>query len=162
VTRAEVEDFLIHEAALLDDWRLEDWLKLFTPDATYTIPPTDLDPLDGAAADPARTLFLVADGMPLLRARVKRVLNERAHAEHPRSRTRHLVTNVRLLEESGDTLRVGSNFAVYRARQDRLDVYVGQYFHLLVPGPDGPLIRSRRAVLDLEALSPMGTISFVL
>ena len=28
VTRAEVEDFLYHEAALLDDWKLNDWLVL--------------------------------------------------------------------------------------------------------------------------------------
>lgn len=25
VTRAEVEDFLYHEAALLDEWRLKEW-----------------------------------------------------------------------------------------------------------------------------------------
>ena len=29
--RLEVEDFLYREAALLDDWKLKDWLALFAP-----------------------------------------------------------------------------------------------------------------------------------
>ena len=37
-TRAEIEDFLYHEAALLDDWRLEDWLALYTDDAELQSP----------------------------------------------------------------------------------------------------------------------------
>ena len=41
VTRADVEDFLYHEAALLDDWRLDDWLELLAEDAAYYVPSTD-------------------------------------------------------------------------------------------------------------------------
>ena len=41
VTRAQVEDFLYHEAALLDDWRLDDWEKLLADDAAYYVPPND-------------------------------------------------------------------------------------------------------------------------
>ena len=32
-SRADYEDFLYREAALLDEWRLEEWLSLFTPDS---------------------------------------------------------------------------------------------------------------------------------
>ncbi|MDT7663767.1 MAG: p-cumate 2,3-dioxygenase subunit beta, partial [Pseudonocardiales bacterium] len=32
LARIEVEDFLYREAALLDEWRLEEWLDLFTLD----------------------------------------------------------------------------------------------------------------------------------
>ena len=38
VTRPLVEDFLYKEAALLDEWRLDEWLTLFEPGATYDIP----------------------------------------------------------------------------------------------------------------------------
>ena len=41
VTRAEVEDFLYHEADLLDNWRLDDWLALCTEDVGYYIPPNE-------------------------------------------------------------------------------------------------------------------------
>ena len=35
VTRPDVEEFLYEEAALLDAWRLDDWLALMTEDAVY-------------------------------------------------------------------------------------------------------------------------------
>ena len=38
--RLEVEDFLYREAALLDEWNLKEWLKLFAPEARYEIAPT--------------------------------------------------------------------------------------------------------------------------
>ena len=41
-SRQEVEDLLYKEAALLDEWRLEEWLELLTDDAVYEVPPTDV------------------------------------------------------------------------------------------------------------------------
>ena len=35
VSRAEIEDFLFTEADLLDEWRLPEWLELFTDDVRY-------------------------------------------------------------------------------------------------------------------------------
>ena len=42
IARTEVEDFLFEEADLLDEWRLPEWLELFTDDASYYVPATDL------------------------------------------------------------------------------------------------------------------------
>ena len=41
VTRQTIEDFLYEEAALLDEWRLDEWLELLTDDVTYEVPSTD-------------------------------------------------------------------------------------------------------------------------
>jgi p-cumate 2,3-dioxygenase subunit beta len=41
VTRAQVEDFLYYEAALLDAWKLDEWQTLLTDDAAYYVPPND-------------------------------------------------------------------------------------------------------------------------
>ena len=38
----EVEQLLYLEARLLDDWSLDAWLALYTPDARYVVPTTDL------------------------------------------------------------------------------------------------------------------------
>jgi len=54
----EVENFLVREAALLDEWRLDDWLALFTEDARYMVPATDLP-----TADPKETLAIINDDM---------------------------------------------------------------------------------------------------
>ena len=41
ITRSAVEDFLYQEAALLDEWHLDEWLSLLTDEAIYQIPSTD-------------------------------------------------------------------------------------------------------------------------
>jgi p-cumate 2,3-dioxygenase subunit beta len=40
-SRQEVEDLLYREAALLDEWRLEEWLEMLTDDAIYQVPSTE-------------------------------------------------------------------------------------------------------------------------
>jgi p-cumate 2,3-dioxygenase subunit beta len=149
-TVGEIERFLIDEAALLDEWRLEEWLALMTPDARYLVPP-----LDVPDADHRDTLFLIADDRRTLAARVRQLPSGTTWAENPRSRTRRLITNVRLLAADADEPRATANFAVWRFQHE-------QYFHVLVRGPSGLLVRERRAVLDLETLRPHGKLSFIL
>jgi p-cumate 2,3-dioxygenase subunit beta len=97
ITRAEVEDFLYYEAALLDEWKLNEWQELLTDDAAYYVPPNDQ--LEG---DHRTTLFLVADDRERIRQRIIRVLDPNCHAEFPKSRTRRLISNVRIVAREGD------------------------------------------------------------
>src|SRR5690554_4853731 len=101
-TRPEIEDLLYLEASLLDDWELNEWLSLFTADAQYLVPSTDL-PKD---APPEGNLFYIADDAFRLSERVKRLLKKAAFSEHPRSKTRHLVSNVRILSQGEGECRV--------------------------------------------------------
>jgi p-cumate 2,3-dioxygenase subunit beta len=156
-TAGQIEEFLIYEAALLDEWRLEEWLTLMAPDARYLVPP-----LDAPEADHRDTLFLIADDRRTVASRVRQLLSGTTWAENPRSRTRRLITNVRLLAASGGEARITANFAVWRFQHEQTDVYVGRYIHVLVRGPTGLLFRERRAVLDLETLRPHGKLSFIL
>jgi p-cumate 2,3-dioxygenase subunit beta len=156
-TRGEIEEFLIYEAALLDEWRLEEWLALLAPDARYLVPPLDMPD-----ADHRDTMFLIADDRRTLASRVRQLLSGTTWAENPRSRTRRLISNVRLLEVNNGEARVIANFAVWRFQHEQFDVYVGQYRHVLVRGASGLLFRQRRAVLDLETLRPHGKLSFIL
>jgi p-cumate 2,3-dioxygenase beta subunit len=156
-TRGEIEEFLIHEAALLDEWRLEEWLALMAPDACYPVPP-----LDAPEADHRDALFLIADDRRTLASRIRQLLSGLTWAENPRSRTRRLITNVRLLAAEGGEARATANFAVWRFQHEGTDVYVGQYRHVLVRGAGGLRFRERRAVLDLETLRPHGKLSFIL
>ena len=87
VTRTELEDFLFLEAALLDNWQLDEWLALFVEGARYFIPPAGAED----DADPATSLFYVADDYHRLCERVKRLKKRTAHAEFPRSRCRRMV-----------------------------------------------------------------------
>jgi len=153
----EVEDLVYREAALLDEWRLEEWLELLTDDAIYEVPPTD-----APEGDPRNTLYIIADDSLRIRSRVKQLLGKSAWAENPHSRTRRMITNVRVLGVDGDGIMVTANFAVYRMRYETVDTYIGHYDYKLLRFGKDLKIRVRRAALDNEALRPQGKISFIL
>lgn len=158
VTRPEVEDLLYLEAALLDDWKLDDWLALYTADASYYVPSTDLPP----DANPEKSLFYIADDRVRMEQRVIRLMKKSAHSEYPRSRTRHLVSNVRLGPAEGDVLRATAAFATYRTKNGHTDTFVGS-LHYRLRRVDGALrICEKRCRLDLENLRPHGRVSIIL
>jgi p-cumate 2,3-dioxygenase beta subunit len=155
--RQEVEDFLYEEAALLDDWRLDDWLTLFTEDARYIVPATDFP-----EGDPRLDMVLIDDDIIRLRARVVRLKSRHAHREYPWSRTRRFISNVRITEVDGDNIFVTMSCLVYRARMGEVAPYVGKHLYTLTR-VDGRLkIRHRRAELDLETLDAHGAVSIIL
>ena len=80
-SRQEVEDFLYREAALLDEWRLDEWLEMLTDDAIYQVPSTD-----APEGDARNTLYIIADDALRIRSRVKQLLGKSAWAENPHSR----------------------------------------------------------------------------
>jgi len=154
--RETVEDFLYQEAALLDAWRLDDWLALFTADGRYLVPTTDLP--DG---DSRKDLVFIDDDMVRLRARVERLKSRHGHREYPSSRTRRFVTNIRINVEDG-AIVVTSSFLVYRFRMGESSPYVGWYEHRLKRVEGELKIHHRKAVLDLEALTDHGAVSIIL
>jgi p-cumate 2,3-dioxygenase subunit beta len=158
VTRSEIEDFLFHEATLLDEWRLDDWLGLLTDDAAYYVPSNDAPESDHRTA-----LFTIADDSRRIHARVKRLKDTEAHAEFPHSRTRRLIANVRITERNDDEITVAANFSVYRYRRGApLRLYVGRYVYRLRMTGDGLRIAERRAILDPTELGALGAVSFIL
>ena len=158
MTRAEVEDFLYREAALLDAWQLDEWLELLADDAQYRVPSNDAQ-----GGDPKATLYLIADDIQRLRGRVTRLKDPQAHAEFPHSRTRRLITNVRIVSADEDSVHVECNFSVHRFRRDeRVGQYVGRYRYTLRLGGGGPKIALREAILDAHELASLGAVSFIL
>jgi p-cumate 2,3-dioxygenase beta subunit len=142
VSRSDIEDFLFAEADLLDQWRLPEWLTLFTDDAKYEVPCTDLPP--DASAD--TNLFYIADDRVRLGERVKRLMKRTAHAEFPHSKTSRIVGNVR----------------IHARTDDEIDLYFGKSNYRLTTAGDDLRIREKRCLLGSEGLRPHGRISIVL
>ncbi len=157
LARSDIEDFLFMEAALLDEWRLEEWLDLFDEECLYEVPAPDQPD-----ADPAETFALIHDRRPMLEQRVIRLKKPTAHAEYPHSRTRRLIGNVRIVERSDTALTVAANFAVFRVRHGVEVTYTGRYHYVLTATPQGLRIRHRKATLDQDVLDPQGKISIIL
>lgn len=153
----DVEQFLYREAALLDEWRLDEWFALMHPDVVYRVPSPGSDHLD-----PRFTLQVINDNHTRLGGRVTRLKSKHAHAESPHSRTRRLVTNVRAEPAAGDEVVARANFHVMRTRLGQLDHFLGSYRHVLVPDADGFLVRERVATLDHGIVEAGGTVSIIL
>ena len=155
-TRAEIEEFLYEEATLLDAWKLDEWLALLTEDAYYRVPSNDRP-----ESEPRGTLFTIADDIERIRSRVTRLKDRNAHAEFPPSRTRRIVTNVRITGR--DPLCVEANFVVHRYRSNEdLRQYVGRYRYLLRREGGKLRIAGREAILDAMELASLGAVSFIL
>ncbi len=158
VTRAQVEDFLYQEAALLDEWRLLEWASLFTEDGVYQIPNPDNPP----SAPPGQVVYFIADDKHRLTERAKRLGKKTAHSEYPHSRTLHNLSNVRLLDTRADTAVAACNFAVYRTRHETTDQFLGRSQYRLCRREGVIRIREKIVWLALDALRPQGGIPFIL
>lgn len=159
VTRSQVEDFLFEEAALLDDWKLKEWFALFAAECRYLVPSASLK----VGASPDESLFYIADDGQMLEERVKRLYKNNAYAEVPHSKTRHLVTNVRLAPGvNDDEVTAHCCFATHRSRSGEQQTFVGKSTYRLALGPTGLLIREKRCELDTDDLHQLGRISIIL
>jgi 3-phenylpropionate/cinnamic acid dioxygenase small subunit len=155
--RHRVEDFLYLEAELLDERRLREWLALFTDDLHYWMPvrfnplerPTRLDEEISRAGES----YYFDDNKETLRLRIERLYSKTAWAEMPPSRTRHLISNIRIKQDDGVEIEVHSNFMVYRTRMEKdQDIFVGTREDIL-RRVDGELrIAKRRILLDQAVL----------
>jgi 3-phenylpropionate/cinnamic acid dioxygenase small subunit len=139
--RSEIEQFLFHEAWLLDQGRLDEWLGLFTDDATYWVP------LQAKQADPLTTSSIVYDDRRLLEIRVRQFQHPRAHARVPAPRTVHQVGNVRVVEADGHDVRVGSTLVLVEYRRERQRVWAALVEHRLRRTAEGLRIAAKRVDL---------------
>jgi len=119
-----IQLFLFHEARLLDAGRLEEWLALFTDDATYWVP------LERDQKDPYQTSSIIHDDRTLLELRVKQARHPRAHARQPLARTVHQVSNI-LVEDAKSEIKVSSTLQLIEYRNDKQRVYGALVEHRL-------------------------------
>jgi benzoate/toluate 1,2-dioxygenase beta subunit len=120
-----IEQFLYHEARLLDTGQLEAWLELFTEDATYWLP------LEQGQKDPLETSSIIHDDRTLLELRVKQARHPRAHARLPLARTVHQVGNVIVLKETASEMLVASTLNLVEWRQEKQRVWGALVEHRL-------------------------------
>jgi 3-phenylpropionate/cinnamic acid dioxygenase small subunit len=148
----EAQEFLYREASLLDERRYDDWLALLTEDIRYWMPIRRTTTAKEVACEftkPGEMAFF-DDDLKTLKLRVDRLSAGRAWAEDPPSRTRRLVTNVRLLDRvdgAGEELTIGANFQLYRTRlASEEDSWIGRREDVLRRGEDGAFRLARRHI----------------
>lgn len=136
-----VEQFLYHEARLLDTQRFEEWLELFTEDATYWVP------LERGQQDPVESSSIIHDDRTLLELRVRQARHPRAHARLPLARTVHQVGNILVLSEKDSELEVASTLQLVEFRAEKQRVWGALVEHRLRRVADGFRIARKRVDL---------------
>jgi 3-phenylpropionate/cinnamic acid dioxygenase small subunit len=123
----KVSALLYQEAACLDDRKWQDWLTLFDETAVYWVPSWVDD--DVLVSDPRNEISLVyCENKERLRERVWRIESGLSSSLQRLPRTRHFVTNIRVLP-AGSDLVVTANFQVntYKLEEMRTDMFFGTY-----------------------------------
>jgi len=160
----EIEHFLFHEARLLDDRRVHEWVELFTEDARYWMPVRGerADRTPAAEFAKENELAFFDETKETLKQRAQKLDTGMAWAEEPPSRTRHLVTNIEAYETDPveyepllhrARVQVYCNFIVYRTRlETKEDLFVGRREDLLRKENDSWKIAERKIFLDQTVL----------
>lgn len=162
MTRAEAEDLLYLEGRLLDQRRLDEWLKLFTDDGLYWIP------IDETKA-PSINTAIVYDDRLRREERVHHILHNTFISQNPRSRTLHFINNVAIEPGDGDTFRVHSNQVIYEVRTgDFTQVGLGEVrpivanVEYVVRPDDGTMKIVLKNVMLIDRDMSVGNLTFII
>jgi 3-phenylpropionate/cinnamic acid dioxygenase small subunit len=159
--KQEMEEFLYHEAELLDERRYEDWLELLTDDVRYWMPMrrnVKSGELEREFTREGQDINWFDEGKDTLRRRVQQILTGVHWAEEPLSRLCHMLSNVQVLHVRPSALEplevvVKCRFLIYRNRvETETDILVGKRQDVLRRFNGQWKISQRKIVLDQNVL----------
>lgn len=142
-TNAALIDFVIAEARLLDEQRLDDWLALFTDDAHYWMP------LTPGQTDARLQASLMYEDKMLLKVRIERLRGPRTFSQQPPSRCHHLLQqpSVESRDDGKGEYLTRTAFHYLETRLDQQTLYAGWASHTLVQVDAALRIRQKRVDL---------------
>lgn len=153
--KLEIEQFLIKEAALLDQDKLSEWLELYSDNAIYWIP------CGGNDRDPDLHVSIVYDDRIRLGERVSRLQGGLAYGQEPRSKVCRMISNVDIVEKDEKNMVVHSNFVIVELRRSIQTVYAGRNIHHLIKNGDQWKIEKKTVQL-INNDEYLGNLSFIL
>ena len=126
----EIEQFLYEEAALLDSRRYHEWYALLADDLEYWMPVRSTR----ARGDEEQEFAKIGQGAffdedkGLMAERIRKLDTRYSWSEDPPSRTRRIISNVRIRDKRpGGEVDVSCNFLIYRSRLARdEDLWAGR------------------------------------
>ncbi|MCU0869205.1 MAG: phenylpropionate dioxygenase [Burkholderiales bacterium] len=147
IAPAQLVDFVVHEAHLLDTAQYAAWNALFADDGLYWIPATP------GQTDPALHNSHLLEDAFLRRLRVDRLASPRAFSQQPPSRCLHVLQTpvVVACDAAGGHYATRTPFHYSEARGDAMLTLVGTARHTFRVDPDGAL---RIVLKRVDLLAP--------
>jgi 3-phenylpropionate/cinnamic acid dioxygenase small subunit len=160
--KQEIEEFLCHEADLLDGRKFRDWLDLLADDLVYFMPIRrnvkfgEHEELENTRQGEGISWF--DEDKWTVTKRVEQILTGVHYAEEPLSRVTHMISNVRLLDvkpsvEDPHEVTVGCRFLVYQSRVEYENyTFIGRRTDILRRHGEAWLIARRELILEQNVL----------
>ena len=142
-TDQQLIDFVVGEARLLDQQRLNDWLDLFAEDGHYWMP------VEWGQIDPKLTTSLMYEDKLLLKIRIDRLNGKTTYSQSPKSRCHH-VLQMPQVDERDDRERryvTWTPLHYVESRADEQTLYAAWATHHLAVIDDQLKIRLKRVDL---------------
>jgi anthranilate 1,2-dioxygenase small subunit len=148
VRRFEIEDLYTDYAACLDSDALEHWPDFFTEDCAYRITSAE----NYEAGLPLGLIYATSRKMLVDRVSALRDANI-----YEPQRYRHLISGIRIEQESADGIGVSADFLVVRTMQDGgMTMFaVGRYLDRLRRGDAGWRFARKIVVLDSRQIDTL-------
>jgi len=127
---ADVAEFLLFEADLLDRRELDAWLALYTQNAIYWVPAER-----GENIDPERRVSLFYDDRGILEDRVWRLGHPKMVSQNPPARQVRVLSQPQVdagVDVTATPLVVRTKFILFEHRQREQRTFGGEYEHTLV------------------------------
>jgi len=159
--KQKLEDFLYHEAELLDERRYEAWLELLADDVRYWMPMrrnVKFGELEREFTREGQDINWFDEGKETLTRRVQQILTGVHWAEEPLSRLCHMISNVQILHVQPSVVEpaevtVKCRFLIYRNRvETETDILVGKREDVLRRVHGQWQISQRKVILDQNVL----------
>jgi len=151
----QVEQFIYSEARLQDEHHYAEWEALWTDDAVYWVP------ANGDDIDPEQQMSIIYDNRSRIALRVRQLLSGRHYSQEPRSRIRHMVTNVEITARPGAEIHAGCNVLVFESNLRGEMIWAARTLYVLRETSDG-LRMARKTVNLVNNDKPLYTLSFLI
>lgn len=157
-----IEQLILREARLLDEGRLDDWLALYTHDATYWVPIDE-------TADPLTESSIIYDNHLRLGMRVEQIMRQSRVAQTPSSFTNRMVTNLEITQKRDDEATAQFCLHLTEVRSGdwrqrgmgQIRIYPGRS-ELLARKHDGDWRIASKKIILLNRYQPIVGLSFII
>ncbi|TWT15620.1 aromatic-ring-hydroxylating dioxygenase subunit beta [Reyranella sp. CPCC 100927] len=150
-----VERFIYHEARLQDEHRYAEWEALWTDDGIYWVP------ANGDDIDPEQQMSIIYDNRSRIGVRIRQLLTGRRYTQEPRSRLRHLITNVEVTDHQAGTIHAACNVMVFESNLRGETIWAARTDYALREA-DGDLKMASKKVALVNNDKPLHTLSFLI
>jgi 3-phenylpropionate/cinnamic acid dioxygenase small subunit len=151
----EISQFLFREARLQDTHEYDAWEALWSSDGVYWVP------ANGDDIDPETQMSIIYDNRSRIALRIKQFHTGKRHTQAPRSRLGRVLSNVEIIEVSGDEIRVAANAMVFESNLRADTVWCTRNEYLLRREADG-LRMARKKVVLVNNDKALYTLSFLI